>query len=210
MQDLNVARELLLGTRTASKRIDPADGPPPRGGRSLRRRDPNEERIKRSVHQMPYGMYIIGTARDGEPNGMIADWVMQVSFDPRLVAVAFENNAYSLGSVRNNKSFTVNLLPEAGMELAARFLQPRDGGKIAGRSPEAAAQIHEKMLDVPYRGATNRCPILADALSWLECEAEQFVPAGDHTLVIGRVLDGGVEQTAEPLTSLYTGWVYSG
>jgi flavin reductase (DIM6/NTAB) family NADH-FMN oxidoreductase RutF len=47
-------------------------------------------------------------------------------------------------------------------------------------------------------------------MAWLECEAEQFLPAGDHTLVIARVLDGRVLRDAEALTSTYTGWTYSG
>ncbi len=47
-------------------------------------------------------------------------------------------------------------------------------------------------------------------MAWLECEAEQFLPAGDHTLVIARVLEGRVLKPAEPRTSTYTAWTYSG
>ncbi len=215
MQELNAARELLLGAR------HPGDGPwrgeeergvrptrPPSRSPSRSRRD--DEPIKRTMHQMPYGIYIIGSARDGEPNGMIADWVMQVSFEPRLVAVAFENDAYSLQSVRRNPAFTVNLLAEDGMDLAARFLQPRDGSKIGGRSAKAAAQTHAKLAGVPHRTTAHGCPILEGALSWLDCEVEQFTPAGDHTLVLGHVVDGAVLRSLEALTSTQTGWSYSG
>ena len=54
------------------------------------------------------------------------------------------------------------------------------------------------------------CPVLDDALAWIECEAEQFVEVGDHVLVIGRVIDGEVVGSGDPLTSVYTGWTYSG
>jgi flavin reductase (DIM6/NTAB) family NADH-FMN oxidoreductase RutF len=52
--------------------------------------------------------------------------------------------------------------------------------------------------------------VLEAAMAWLECEAEQFVPTGDHTLVIARVMDGRLARDAVPLTLSYTGWNYSG
>lgn len=47
-------------------------------------------------------------------------------------------------------------------------------------------------------------------MAWLECEAEQFVVSGDHTVVIAKGLDGRLVRDAQPLTSSYTGWNYSG
>ena len=106
--------------------------------------------------------------------------------------------------------FTVNLLPQESMELAARFAQPYHGDKVKGRPEAEAAKLHRKLEGIPYTQSARGCPILGDAMAWLECEAEQFLPAGDHTLVIARVLDGRVLKPAEPLTSTYTGWTYSG
>jgi 3-hydroxy-9,10-secoandrosta-1,3,5(10)-triene-9,17-dione monooxygenase reductase component len=168
---------------------------------------------ERDVHQimddLPYGLYIIGSHLDGEVNGMMADWVMQVSFSPRLVAVAFENDAHTFANIRANRAFTVNLLPEdhGGMALAAHFAQPYEDEKIGGRLPRGA---HHKLDGVQHTLTEHGCPVLDGAMAWLECEAEQFVPVGDHTLVIGRTVDGRLLREATPLTSTYTGWVYSG
>jgi flavin reductase (DIM6/NTAB) family NADH-FMN oxidoreductase RutF len=74
----------------------------------------------------------------------------------------------------------------------------------------ASDEVHKKLTNVPYRTAANGCPVLDAAMAWLACEAEQFVATGDHTLVIGRVVDGRLEKDAQPLTSSYTGWNYSG
>jgi len=162
-------------------------------------------------------MYIVGSVGEGPggepaPNGMIADWVMQVSFQPRLLAVSFENDSTSLARIRVNGAFTVNVLAGDldGMELARGFLQPYEGSKVRGRSVEAAARKHDKLAGVAYRVTESGCPVLEEALAWLECEAQEFVAAGDHTLVIGRVLDGAVDHQGEPLTSTFTGWTYSG
>ena len=220
MQELNAARELLAGGRRPEEEVvvqrryrdggrdggDGGDGKTVARARSRK----EEERIRRVMHEMPYGIYIIGSCREEEPNGMIADWVMQVSFRPRLVAVAFENDAYSLENVRRHHVFTVNLLPQGAMALGALFLQPRDGSKIAGRSAEAAAEVHDKLEGASYRLTERGCPVLEGALTWMECEAARYVSAGDHTLVLGEVLEGGVLGTAGALTSVETGWVYGG
>ena len=76
---------------------------------------------------------------------------------------------------------------------------------------EAAARQHHQKLDgIEYTRSPRGLPLLADALMWLECEAEAYTPAGDHVLVLGRVLDGRVQHSAEPMTTAYTGWAYSG
>ena len=170
------------------------------------------EQVARVMDQMPYGFYIIGSAVDGDVNGMMADWVMQVSFEPRLVAVSFENDARTLQNVRTSRVFTVNLLSqeEHSMELASKFAQPYYGAKVKGRAGTAATAVHHKLEGIPHTKTVNGCPVLEAAMGWLECRAEEFVPAGDHTIVIGAVLDGRLVRDGEPLTSSYTGWNYSG
>ena len=170
-----------------------------------------EQAIKGVMEEMAYGLYIVGSCKDDEVDGMMADWVMQVSFNPRLVALAFENDARTLQNIRTNSAFTINFLSqeEHSMSLAAKFAQPFLDAKIAGRGG-AAIKIHHKLDGLPHTRTERGAPVLDEAMAWLECEAEQFLAVGDHTLVIGRVLDGEMRRAAEPLTSAYTGWNYSG
>ncbi len=173
----------------------------------------NEDAVARVMHEMPYGLYIIGSQElDGKVNGMMADWVMQVSFNPRLIAVAFENDAHTLANVRAHPFLTVNLLSQdkESMELARPFAQPHSGAKIEGRQGEEATKLHYKLGGLAYQVTQRGCPVLEVALAWCECEAEQFLSIGDHTLVVARVLEGRVEREGEPMTSMFTGWVYSG
>jgi flavin reductase (DIM6/NTAB) family NADH-FMN oxidoreductase RutF len=173
-----------------------------------------EDPVARVMHEMPYGLYIIGSkeAVGEKVNGMMADWAMQVSFNPRLVAVAFENDAHTLGNVRKHGVFTVNLLAadKESMDLARPFAQPHSGTKVQGRKGEEATAVHYKLDGLAYHLSERGAPVLDAAMAWCECEAEQYVAIGDHTLVVGRVLAGRVEREAEPLTSTYTGWTYSG
>lgn len=61
---------------------------------------------------------------------------------------------------------------------------------IAGRFA-MRGRISDRLLfeDISYyRGQESGAPVLGGALATVECETEQRVEAGDHTLVIGRVL----------------------
>ena len=169
--------------------------------------------IERVMHEMPYGLYIIGSAEpDGRVNGMMADWVMQASFKPRLVAVFFEPTSHTLQNIRDRAFFTVNLLAQddASMELARKFAQPYSGEKVEGRKGEERTKVHYKLDGLPYSATKHGCPVLDDAMAWFECRLTDTNPVGDHILVLGEVLEGAVLKEAEPLTSSYTGWTYSG
>ncbi|MDZ4278701.1 MAG: flavin reductase family protein [Dehalococcoidia bacterium] len=175
-------------------------------------RQASPEPVSEALETMPYGLYIVGSRSErDELNGMMADWLMQVSFKPRLLLCSMENDATTLKNVRATGVFSVNVLPEDARELAAHFAQPRDASKVKGRSEEASAVVYDKLAGLAYsRGERTDCPILEDALAWLECQAEQFVEAGDHTLVIARVLEGDVLREGEPLTQRALGWSYGG
>lgn len=215
MLELNAAADLLLGADTPTvEPIRAADGNGAGGnGRALTRREQRREaRIRGALHHLPYGVYVIGTATpEGRPNAMVADWVMQIAFKPRILGVSFERDASSLRNVRETRQLTVNLLPEEGMDLAARFLQPSDPSKVKGRSAAARAEPVDKMRGVEHRQLAGGAPVLEDSLAWVACEARQFVPVGEHVLVLAEVTDGDAARIdARPLTSTYTGWVYGG
>lgn len=171
----------------------------------------DDSTIARIMEQMSYGLYIIGSKGDGDVDGMLADWVMQVSFRPRLLAVAFENDAQTLRNLRAHSAFTVNVLSQEahGMAVAGRFAQPYFDEKVRGRGT-TLTRVHHKLEGVGYRLTAAGVPVLDDAMAWLACETEQFVGVGDHTLAVARVVDGELRRDAEPLTSTYTGWNYSG
>ena len=53
--------------------------------------------------------------------------------------------------------------------------------------------------------------MLADGVGWVECRVVATLPAGDHTLVLGEVVEAGVEHgEAQALTLQEAGFKYSG
>ncbi len=172
----------------------------------------NLEPIEKALLKMCYGVHVIGsTNAAGERNLMIADWVMQVSFKPRLVAASIENDARTLRFVRETRAFTVNLLHERdGHEIARKVVMPAEGKKIRGRSKEASAAVHDKLEGLAYWLTPEGVPVLAESLGWYSCTVEQLFETGDHTLVVGRVVDGDVTRSGDILTEKELGWEYAG
>jgi flavin reductase (DIM6/NTAB) family NADH-FMN oxidoreductase RutF len=167
--------------------------------------------VAETLELFPYGLYIVGSFGSDNINGMMADWVMQVSFQPRLVAVSLERTSTTLRNLRETRVFSVNVLSAEQRSLAVKFCQPRVAAKIQGRSDDASAVIYDKLADVDYaRGALTEAPVLNEALAYLECSVEEFVEAGDHVIAIGRVLDGVLQHEGEPLSSRALGWNYAG
>ena len=167
--------------------------------------------VAEALELFPYALYIVGSRGSDNINGMMADWVMQVSFEPRLVAVSLERTATTLRNLQETNVFTVNVLNQVDVEIARKFAQPRSAAKIQGRSEAGAAVIYDKLRDVPYRRAPlTECPVLDAALGYIECEVESFSDAGDHVLAIGRVIGGASLRDGSPLISRDLGWSYAG
>jgi flavin reductase (DIM6/NTAB) family NADH-FMN oxidoreductase RutF len=157
----------------------------------------NETDKQTILRFFPYGLHAV-TVRAGEDQHAIAAaWVMQVSFSPPMVVVATESESRCLPMIRDAKAFAVNVLGAEQRELASKL---GHGGGSA-----------QKLSGVPTRpGPVTGAPVIAACLGWLECRLVATMPAGDHTLVLGEIVEAGVEREGLPLTLAETGMKYSG
>lgn len=153
------------------------------------------EAAKPALEQISYGLYVVGSKNGDEVNGMTANWLTQVSFEPRMLALAVEAQSHTMANIRASGVFSVNLIAEADTLLIEKFVEPQEraGNKLGG---------------VDFRIEQTGCPILEKALSWIECEVAQTVMAGDHELVIATIVNGGQNREGDPLTLHAMGWSY--
>lgn len=154
---------------------------------------------KTVLRQFSYGLYVVTVAADGEEHGMTANWATQAAFEPPMVAVAIENLSQTIEMIRDAHHFALSVLHQDQRELAGKL------GRSSEQSPDKLKGIRTK--PAPLTGT----PVLADCIGWLECRVISALPAGDHTLVLGEVLEAGVENAeAKPLTLQGAGFKYSG
>jgi flavin reductase (DIM6/NTAB) family NADH-FMN oxidoreductase RutF len=152
------------------------------------------ESARAALQQISYGLYVVGS-KNGDVNGMTANWLTQVSFEPRMVALAVEAQSHTLANIRASNVFSVNVVAEPDTHLIEKFVEPQQ-------------RAGDKLGDVAFRTEQTGAPILSDALTWFECEVVQYVTTGDHELVIGRVVNGGENREGDPLTLHAMGWSY--
>jgi flavin reductase (DIM6/NTAB) family NADH-FMN oxidoreductase RutF len=62
----------------------------------------------------------------------------------------------------------------------------------------------------PREGAADAAWVPAGALGWVGCALESETPAGDSTLMVGRVIAAGLAEAGEPLTMREAGFRHSG
>jgi flavin reductase (DIM6/NTAB) family NADH-FMN oxidoreductase RutF len=126
------------------------------------------------------GVYVITASHDdGRRCGFTAAWLTQVSFDPLLLAVSINPGNATWAVIQQSRRFAINVLESGQRDVARHF------GLQSGRDVDKFAGVRTFM-------APEGSPILADAASWLGCHVERQVPAGDHVVVLARVVSGDV------------------
>lgn len=139
------------------------------------------------------GVYVVGAAHNEHRDAFTAAWVVQVSYDPLLVALSINPEHASYPLVTRGGAFTVNVLKQGQLELARRF------GTRSGRE-------HDKLAGVRWHPGRSGAPVLDDALAYFDCEVTARHPSGDHALVLGRVIDGRViDPNGVPMAYAETG-----
>ncbi len=144
--------------------------------------DSQTARTEQAVGRL-IGSLCIVTAKQGEVTGaMLADWVSQATFTPPGLTVAVAKDRAIESLMHRGDSFVLNLLAEGKhLGLMKHFLKPFAPGE-------------DRFAGVNTEEAENGCPILCDALAYLECTVENRMECGDHWLVYGVVKNGKVLQ----------------
>jgi flavin reductase (DIM6/NTAB) family NADH-FMN oxidoreductase RutF len=129
--------------------------------------------FRQALAGLAAGVSILTTVgADGQKIGMTATAVTALSADPPLILVCLGGWARALSPLSAGAPFIVHLLAAEQQPLAQHF---------------ATAQA-DKFAGVRHVTTLAGCPRLSDALTWIECVPAQLVPAGDHTIVVGRVV----------------------
>src|SRR5262249_40228519 len=131
-------------------------------------------RLREVAGSFATGVTVITTTVGAEPHGCTANAVTSLSLEPPLMLVCLHPETNTHPRVIASRFFAINILRgDAEGKRVCRI--------FAG---DAEAKFH----DVKYRPGATGAPILAAALSWLECELEDAVEGGDHTIFMGRVV----------------------
>ncbi|TMV09075.1 cag pathogenicity island protein Cag11 [Ruegeria sediminis] len=129
--------------------------------------------LRRAFGQFATGVTVLTTRqKDGTPRGFTANSFSSVSLDPPLLLVCLAKTAHSCDVFAQAPHFAVNILSDAQKEIS---------GVFASRSAEKFAGTH-------WHAGPYELPLIDGALATFACARHRLVDAGDHLILIGRVL----------------------
>jgi 3-hydroxy-9,10-secoandrosta-1,3,5(10)-triene-9,17-dione monooxygenase reductase component len=147
------------------------------------RRAPDARAFRDALGRFATGVAFVTAAADGEPAGLIVNSLTSVSLDPPLVAFCPSHLSLTWARMRRARRFGVNVLGQRHERFAKRA------------APAGADRFAEPNWETGRGGV----PLLTDALAVLECETVAEHPAGDHSIVVGRVEALRIAAIDEPL-----------
>lgn len=154
--------------------------------------DPRE--LRNAFGSFLTGVTIVTTTdEDGNRSGFTANSFTSVSLDPPLLLVCLAKNADCYDVFMQCPGFAVNVLSENLKELSNVF----------------ASKGVDKFDEAEMRRDPTRNPVFHGNCAWFDCDVEQRIDGGDHTIIIGRVIDFNYRKR-EPLGYLRGGYVSLG
>jgi 3-hydroxy-9,10-secoandrosta-1,3,5(10)-triene-9,17-dione monooxygenase reductase component len=144
---------------------------------------PDPAALRTVLGHFATGVAII-TALDGdEPVGMACNSFTSVSLDPQLVLFCAAKSSTTWPRIQAGRKWAANILAEDGEQICRLF----------------AEKGADRFAHMAYSNGRSGAPILETAIAFVDCETVAEHDAGDHVIVVGRVLELGYAPEGKPL-----------
>lgn len=148
-----------------------------RAGQDLRGPDRSHDAVRRFrdvLGRFASGVTVVTAVQDGEPVGLTCQSFSSVSLDPPLVLFVPSRTSRAWPLIRAAGAFCVNFL----------------GADQTGVANTMASRGADKFAETGWTPSRETgSPVLVGTLGHVDCVVHQVVEAGDHDVVIGRVVD---------------------
>lgn len=149
--------------------------------------------LRDALGQFATGVCLITvTTQEGEALAMTANSFSSVSLDPPLILWSLQNNSDVFDAFAAPKHFAINVLNSNQLDQSNHY---------------ARKEQHQLQAE-HFSTGQHGCPIIKDALVSFECELDATHPAGDHLIIIGRVVDMHKAASGDPLLFFSGGYRY--
>lgn len=132
-------------------------------------------RFKEVLGRFATGVTVVSALEEGVPVGFTCQAFASLSLEPPLVVLAPAKTSTSWPRMVKAGAFCVNVLADTQKDVSESFAESRA----------------DKFSGVRWRLGPAGTPVLDGVVAWIECALEMVHDAGDHELVIGRVLELG-------------------
>ncbi|SAL65939.1 flavin reductase [Caballeronia humi] len=130
--------------------------------------------FRRALGAFVTGVTVVTTIQpDGSPRGFTANSFTSVSLDPPLILVCIAKTASSHPVFSQTQRFAVSVLADDQRPVSGVF----------------ASKSADKFAQVAWHARTTGSPLMDNAAASFDCETHQVIDAGDHIILMGRVVD---------------------
>lgn len=134
--------------------------------------------FRKTLGKFLTGVTVVTTRdREGKRWGMTANSFSSVSLDPPLVSVCIANRAASYPAFLSAGHFGISILSAGQQDVAMRFAKP----------------FEDKFEGLPFKEPAPGSLVLEGSAATLACRTHAVVPAGDHIVLLGHVLECAVD-----------------
>jgi len=130
--------------------------------------------FKAAMGNYPTGVTVVTAFnQEGKPMGLTVNSFASVSLEPLLILWSIDKRVYSYEEFIKVDKFTVNILASDQSDLCTLF----------------SSKIEDRFSQCDWKKSKLDLPVLSDTLATLQCKVFSQIDAGDHTTIIGEVLD---------------------
>ena len=138
---------------------------------------------RRVLGHLPTGVVVVTGMDDGHPVGLAVGSFTSVSLDPPLVGFFVAHTSSTWPRIAAGGVFCANVLCDEQESVCKTF----------------ATSGVDKFAAVDWTPGPTGAPVLAGALATIDCTIESVHEAGDHVLVLGRVVELDAADAGTPL-----------
>lgn len=143
----------------------------------------NTRAFRDALSCFPTGVVVVTAGAEDAHMGITVNSFASVSLDPPLVLWCMDRRSGRYETFTTSPNFTISVLSDDHREVSARLATPGE----------------HSLLDLKLERTDCGPPGLADALAVFECAREAVHDAGDHAIIVGRVLRFRFRQDGDPL-----------
>ncbi|MEO0906042.1 MAG: flavin reductase family protein [Pseudomonadota bacterium] len=135
---------------------------------------PSQAEFRKLMSRFATGVCVVSAKRaDGAIAAMTINSFVSVSLEPLLVCWSLHNSASQYDLFSQAPRFGISILAADQGELALRYAARGDAGKSAE----------------DFTRTAHGQPVIAGAIGHFDCRLWAAHPAGDHTMLLGEVVD---------------------
>ena len=146
--------------------------------------------VEKAQRYFATGISLVTSFGPHGQNVMAAEWTMQISYNPLLIAVFIHEGSATFENIKKTKEFGINVSSE-GQTMAVNI--------AGGYSRREIDKLKIKNAFEFLPSKKIKSPMISGCIINAECKLVTMKKLGDHIMVVGKAIAISYDETKKPL-----------